>query len=62
MNLAGLIVPGTRVPAVPGRFVSFLNGVLVEDTPGCTLPANDAPATFVSPASYALSSGVAGLF
>jgi ATP-dependent Lhr-like helicase len=62
MNLAGLIVPGPRVPAVPGRFISFLNGVLVEDTPGCTLSANDAPATFVSPASHALSSGVAGLF
>jgi ATP-dependent Lhr-like helicase len=31
LNLAGILVPGERVPAIPGRAVSFLNGVVVED-------------------------------
>ena len=31
MNLGGIVVPGVKAPAVPGRFVSFRNGVLVED-------------------------------
>jgi ATP-dependent Lhr-like helicase len=32
LNLAGILVPGERVPAIPGREVSFLNGATVEDT------------------------------
>jgi ATP-dependent Lhr-like helicase len=31
MNLAGIVVPGTRLPAVPGRHLRFRNGALVED-------------------------------
>jgi ATP-dependent helicase Lhr and Lhr-like helicase len=31
LNLAGIIVPGERVPAVPGRELQFLNGAVVED-------------------------------
>ena len=31
LNLAGITVPGERVPAVPGREVQFLNGAVVED-------------------------------
>ena len=31
LNLAGVTVPGERVPAVPGREVQFLNGAVVED-------------------------------
>jgi ATP-dependent Lhr-like helicase len=31
MNLAGIVVPGTRIPAVPGRHLRFRNGALVED-------------------------------
>ena len=31
LNLVGIIVPGERVPAISGRFVSFRNGVAVED-------------------------------
>ena len=31
MNLAGIVVPGTKTPAVPGRFVRFRGGALIED-------------------------------
>jgi ATP-dependent Lhr-like helicase len=31
LNLVGVLVPGDRTPAIPGREVSFLNGVAVED-------------------------------
>ena len=31
MNLAGIIVPGTRVAAVPGRHLLFCNGAVVEN-------------------------------
>jgi ATP-dependent Lhr-like helicase len=30
LNLAGIIVPGERVPAISGKYVSFRDGVLVE--------------------------------
>ena len=30
LNLVGIIVPGERVPAISGRFVSFRDGVAVE--------------------------------
>jgi ATP-dependent helicase Lhr and Lhr-like helicase len=32
LNLAGIVVPGERVPAISGKYVSFQDGVLV-DTP-----------------------------
>jgi ATP-dependent Lhr-like helicase len=41
LNLAGILVPGDRIPAIPGRTVSFLNGVTVNQTPS---PETDAPA------------------
>jgi ATP-dependent helicase Lhr and Lhr-like helicase len=31
LNLVGIIVPGDRVPAISGRFVSFRNGVATEE-------------------------------
>jgi ATP-dependent Lhr-like helicase len=31
MNLVGIVVPGTRVAAVPGKFVTFSNGVAVQE-------------------------------
>jgi ATP-dependent Lhr-like helicase len=40
LNLAGIIVPGERVPAISGRFVSFKDGAVVE-TP---MPAHTASA------------------
>jgi len=30
MNLAGIVIPGDRIPAVPGRFVRFRNGTLID--------------------------------
>ena len=33
LNLAGILVPGERVPAVPGRELQFLHGAVVEDAP-----------------------------
>jgi ATP-dependent Lhr-like helicase len=33
MNLAGIVVPGPRTPAVPGRHIRFRNGVLISDNP-----------------------------
>ncbi len=30
MNLAGIVVPGERVPAVPGRSLRFRNGSLIQ--------------------------------
>jgi ATP-dependent Lhr-like helicase len=41
LNLAGILVPGERIPAVPGREVTFLRGVVLEDP---TLPPAAAPA------------------
>ena len=41
LNLAGITVPGERVPAVPGREVQFLNGAVVEDE--ATAPAVVSP-------------------
>ena len=32
LNLAGILVPGEKIPAVPGRFVSFRDGVVVEQS------------------------------
>jgi ATP-dependent Lhr-like helicase len=31
MNLAGIVLPGERVPSVPGKQVEYCNGLLVED-------------------------------
>ncbi len=33
LNLAGILVPGDRIPAIPGRTVSFQNGITVEENP-----------------------------
>jgi ATP-dependent Lhr-like helicase len=32
LNLAGIVVPGERVPAISGRYVSFRNGAVAEAT------------------------------
>jgi ATP-dependent Lhr-like helicase len=31
LNLVGILVPGERVPAITGRFVTFRDGVAVDD-------------------------------
>ncbi|HEY2390388.1 MAG TPA: hypothetical protein VGK22_04385, partial [Candidatus Angelobacter sp.] len=30
LNLVGIVVPGDRVPAISGKYVSFKDGVLAE--------------------------------
>ena len=40
MTLAGIVVPGARVPAVPGRNLKFLNGKAIEAQP--TQPEQEA--------------------
>jgi ATP-dependent Lhr-like helicase len=44
LNLAGIIVPGEKIPAVSGRFVSFQDGVAVGET---------NPPTFLEPLASA---------
>ena len=41
LNLAGILVPGERVPALPGRTVRFLNGAMEEREPSCAASAID---------------------
>ncbi len=38
LNLAGIVIPGPRTPAVPGRQIRFRNGVLIPDEPGAGAP------------------------
>jgi ATP-dependent Lhr-like helicase len=49
MNLAGIAVPGARVPAVPGRWVTFLNGAVVEDGPVAAAQRTSADGGNVGP-------------
>jgi ATP-dependent Lhr-like helicase len=59
MNLAGIVIPGDRVPAVPGKQVLYHNGLLrsegepdaisSEKNPAVTLPPPPLP-TVASPA------------
>ncbi|ADW67881.1 DEAD/DEAH box helicase [Granulicella tundricola] len=47
MNLIGIVIPGDRVPAVPGRSTKFRNGVSVQDP---TKPSSPEPeSTFTQP-------------
>ena len=32
LNLAGIVVPGEKIPAISGHFVSFQDGVAVEES------------------------------
>ena len=41
LNLAGILVPGDRVPAIPGRAVTYLNGSVASEPPS---PESEAPA------------------
>jgi ATP-dependent Lhr-like helicase len=35
MNLAGIVVPGARIPALPGRFLRFCNGAVIGEEGPC---------------------------
>jgi ATP-dependent Lhr-like helicase len=45
LNLAGILVPGERVPAISGRSVAFRDGVCVQSTPETWLLGQPASAT-----------------
>jgi ATP-dependent Lhr-like helicase len=45
LNLSGILVPGERIPAIPGREVTFLNGAVVEETPAPGRPAKSTKPT-----------------
>ncbi len=54
MNLAGVIVPGTRVPAVPGRFLRFRNGIPVGEegtSAPLSMPGDALPPELYKPLS-----------
>ena len=46
MNLAGIVVPGPRTPAIPGRQICFRDGILLPDEPDSGVP-NAVIATWV---------------
>ena len=39
LNLAGIVVPGERPAAVPGKTVTFLGGAVRVEEPGVAAPA-----------------------
>ena len=41
LNLAGIITPGERVPAVPGRQVRYANGRILNDSAGAESESNE---------------------
>ena len=43
LNLVGIVVPGERIPAIPGRTVTFINGAAVGAF-ALSPPANEEPA------------------
>jgi ATP-dependent Lhr-like helicase len=43
MNLAGIVLPGERVPAVPGRFVRYRNGSLLQSELQSASPEQPVP-------------------
>ena len=43
LNLAGILVPGERIPAIPGRTLSFLNGVTANENPSPEITTTAKP-------------------
>jgi ATP-dependent Lhr-like helicase len=37
LNLIGILVPGDRIPAIPGRTVTFQNGIPIDENPNATI-------------------------
>jgi ATP-dependent Lhr-like helicase len=44
MNLAGIVIPGDRIPAVPGKQVLYRNGALHSESQPDTIPPEKIPA------------------
>ncbi len=45
MNLAGIVIPGDRIPAVPGRQLLYRNGILHSESQPDTLSPEKIPST-----------------
>jgi ATP-dependent Lhr-like helicase len=61
MNLAGIVIPGDRIPAVPGRQVLYRNGILHSDD--AEIPASPAVHHPIPPAIFPISTPArSGLF
>jgi ATP-dependent Lhr-like helicase len=45
MNLAGIVIPGDRVPAVPGKQLIYRNGTLHSESTPDTLSAGEITVT-----------------
>jgi ATP-dependent Lhr-like helicase len=57
MNLIGIVIPGDRVSAVPGKSVSYRNGALATEDAAVVGDAQVAPPVFASNLLAAMSSG-----
>ncbi|HWZ01356.1 MAG TPA: hypothetical protein VNX17_09765, partial [Edaphobacter sp.] len=49
MNLAGIVIPGDRVPSVPGKQVLYQNGILRSEAGPDTLSSEKIPAATLPP-------------
>ena len=49
MNLAGIVIPGDRIPAVPGKQVLYRNGTLHSESEPATIQSEKIPATLPIP-------------
>jgi ATP-dependent helicase Lhr and Lhr-like helicase len=45
MNLAGIVIPGDRIAAVPGKQLLYRNGSLHSESEPNTIPSEKIPAT-----------------
>ena len=59
MNLAGIVIPGDRVPAVPGKQILYRNGSLHSEPEPDTLSPEKIPTLPLPPSSLPISSSPA---
>jgi ATP-dependent Lhr-like helicase len=55
MNLAGIVIPGDRIPAVPGKQVLYRNGSLHSEQGPDTISSEKIPAVTLPPSSLPTS-------
>jgi ATP-dependent Lhr-like helicase len=51
MNLAGIVIPGDRVPAIPGKQLLYRNGSLHSEQGPDTISSEEIPAVILPPSS-----------
>jgi len=55
LNLAGIVIPGDRIPAVPGKQVVYRNGILHSDAAAVPTPPDLQPMMIPPPPSIGLT-------